>query len=100
MAETGVQSIYGSKESRTRFRVECKDKVHGKKIVMIPSDQVTISLALDPEWLVGTQDDGQLSVTNKREGYLFSDFMGGFIVTGGGSKVRKTGMGEDWELVC
>ncbi|TFK52887.1 hypothetical protein OE88DRAFT_1733875 [Heliocybe sulcata] len=111
----GQQKVFLSRTDRTLFRVDIANAgtSHGREIVMIVRDEITITALVDgkdaPVSVGHTErDDSNLVVGRTHDHFKFADFQGGFrattsvTVSSMGEQLRGLGKaihGEGWELV-
>ncbi|KAH7109487.1 hypothetical protein B0J11DRAFT_601700 [Dendryphion nanum] len=101
-AEATGGSIYASRAGRTRFRFSINGEDFTSRKVMIGSDNITITSAVDPKLQVGVEH-GNLCFGSHSCSLTFNNLRNGFLAEGKAtaSVVKKveSGIGEEWELV-
>jgi len=90
--------IYASRTVRTRFRVGVRNRKESEGTVIIPSDDIYISLA-DGRYVTVNNGDSSLLVGPQVEVFKFGDFQSGFVVKEGDEVFKTVAWGETWELV-
>jgi hypothetical protein len=95
VTDSNPKSVYASSKQRTRFRVLAKDnRLLGK--VIIPSDQIVITLARDSNAFVSSDNIG-LIISPHPQDFSFSGLNGNFLAEGPtDTPVLYVPTGENW----
>lgn len=97
--------VYVSKEGRTKFCIEAKDKNLAGK-VLISADQILISVASSPKMYITPGSDGVMRTGQYAHSCVSTSFgnlkSGYFLAKGIGAStaVVESDFGQEWELVA